>query len=168
MVNILLGLLVVAVIIIRQLTVRPVREDSRMVLVLVLGAYGLVAIGRTLRGHHISVAAMAVLVASLVGAAALGGMRALTVRVWRDQSGQLVRRGTAITAALWIVSIAVHLGADVWLAKLSNIGGLGASTIAMYLAVTWGIQGTVLRSRALRLGARDAQYAPRTLTAALH
>jgi hypothetical protein len=156
MVNILLGLLVVAVIIIRQLTVRPVREDSRMVLVLVLGAYGLVAIGRTLRGHHVSVAAMAVLVASLVGAAALGGMRALTVRVWRDQSGQLVRRGTAITAALWIVSLAVHLGADMWLTKLTNIAALGASTIAIYLAVTWGTQATVLRSRAMRLAASQA------------
>jgi hypothetical protein len=152
MVNILLGLLIVAVIVVRQLMVRPVREEARVVLVLVLAVYGLAALSRSMHGHHVSAAVIAVLVASLVGAAALGGIRALTVRVWRDPDGQLMRRGTVITAALWIVSIAVHVGADVWLAKLSNIAGLGASTVAIYLAVTWGTQGTVLRSRASRLG----------------
>lgn len=151
MVNILLGLLIVGVIMVRQLTVRPLREDTRLVLVLVLAVYGLATLARSMRGHHVSVAVIAVLVASLLGAAALGGIRALTVRVWRDPNGQLMRRGTIITAALWIVSIAVHLGSDVWLAKLSNIAGLGASTVAIYLAVTWGTQGTVLRSRAMRL-----------------
>jgi hypothetical protein len=168
MANILLGLLVVGVIIVRQLTARPVREDSRMMLVLLLGAYGLVAIARTVRGHHVSAAVIAALTASLVAAAALGGIRAQTVRVWRDPSGRPMRQGTAVTAALWIVSIAVHLGADVWLAKLSDIAGLGASTIAIYLAVTWGTQGAVLRSRALRVGAGDARYWPRDRAVPLH
>jgi hypothetical protein len=40
MVNILLGLVVVGVILVGQLTVRPVREDSRMVLVLGRLPYG--------------------------------------------------------------------------------------------------------------------------------
>jgi hypothetical protein len=79
-----------------------------------------------------------------------------------------MRQGAAITAALWIVSIAVHLGADVWLVKLSNIAGLGASTIAIYLAVTWGTQGAVLRSRARHLGARDTRYVPRDRASSLH
>jgi hypothetical protein len=148
MVNIVLGLCIVGVIIVRQLTIRPVRGDSRMVLVLVLAGYGVAAIARTIRGHHVSAAVIGVLVASLLGAAALGGVRALTVRVWRDPDGRLMQRGTATTAALWIVSIAVHLAADAWLAKLSTIAGLGASTVAIYLAVTWGVQGTVLRLRA--------------------
>jgi hypothetical protein len=151
MVNILLGLLIVGVIMVRQLTVRPLREDTRMVLMLVLAVYGLTTLARSVHGHHVSVAVIAVLVASLLGAAALGGIRALTMRVWRDPNGQVMRRGTIITAGLWIISIAVHLGSDVWLAKLSNIAGLGASTVAIYLAVTWGTQGTVLRSRAMRL-----------------
>ena len=151
MVNIVLGLCIVGVIIVRQLTVRPVREDSRPALVLVLAAYGVAAVARTVQGHHVSAAMLSVLVASLIAAAALGGVRALTILVWRDPSGQLMRRGTAITAALWIVSIAVHIGADVWLAKLTNIAGLGASTVAIYIAVTWGAQGTVLRARATSL-----------------
>jgi hypothetical protein len=148
MLSIVPGLCIVGVIIVRQLTVRPIREDSRLVLVLMLAGYGLIAIAGAVRGHHVSAAVIAVLAASLMGAAALGGIRALTVRVWRGPSGQLMRQGTVITAALWIVSIAVHVGADVWLAKLSNIAGLGASTVAIYVAVTWGTQGTVLRSRA--------------------
>ena len=59
MVNILLGLLIVAVIVVRQLMVRPVREDARIVLVLVPAVYGLAALSRSMLGHHVSAAVIA-------------------------------------------------------------------------------------------------------------
>jgi hypothetical protein len=40
---------------------------------------------------------------------------------------------------------------DVWVDKLSDVAGLGTSTITVYLAITWAVQGHVVRERAARL-----------------
>lgn len=149
--NIVIGLAVVALILARQLRVRPVREDARVAVLLVLGVLGVVSMSRTLRGHHVPTSAVAVLVASFVLAAVLGGIRALTVRVWRESDGRAMRQGTTVTAILWIVSVAAHLGAELWLDKLSDVAGLGASSILAYLAITWAVQTAMIRGRALHL-----------------
>lgn len=108
-VNNVIGLLVLALILRRQLRVRPVREDGRV------------------------------------------GIRGLTGQVLRDAGGQALRKGTAITAGLWIGSIVLHVVADVWVDKPSDVAGLGTSTITVYLAITWAVQGYVVRERADRL-----------------
>jgi hypothetical protein len=149
--NIALGLLVVFLIMQRQLRVRPVREDTRRGILIVLAVLGISSMSRTLHGHHVPHSVIAVLVASLVLAGVLGGIRGLTVQVWRDSSGQVLRKGTAVTIGLWIAAIAVHIGADVWLDQLSDVAGIGASTIIVYLVITWATQGLVIRSRAARL-----------------
>lgn len=150
-VDIVVGLAIVGLITIRQVRVRPVREDARVALLLALGVLGVLSMSRTLRGHHVPASAVAVLVASLVLAGVLGGVRALTVRVWREPGGRALRQATTVTVILWIVSIAAHLGADLWLDKLSDVAGLGASSILAYLAITWAVQSAVVRARALRL-----------------
>jgi hypothetical protein len=149
--NIVIGVLVLAVILRRQLRVRPVREDARVGILIVLAALGISSMSRTVHGHSVSSGVIAVLAASLVVAAVLGGVRGLSVQVWRDAGGQTLRRGTAITAGLWIVSIVLHIVADVWVDDLSDIAGLGTSTILVYLAITWAVQGYVVRARAGRL-----------------
>lgn len=150
--NVVLGLLVLALILRRQLRVRPVREDARIGMILVLLAFlGVSSMSRTLHGHHVSHSVIAVLVASLLVAGLLGGIRGLTVQVWREPGGQALRKGTAVTAGLWIAAIAVHIGADIWLDGLSDIAGLGASSIMVYLAITWAAQGFVVRERASSL-----------------
>lgn len=149
-VDIVVGVAIVGLIMIRQLRVRPVAEDGRTALLLVLGVLGVASMSRTLHGQQVPMSAIGVLVASLVLAAVLGGVRALSVRVWREPDGRALRQGSTVTAILWIVSIAAHLGADLWLDKLSDVAGLGASSILAYLAITWGVQSAVIRSRALR------------------
>ena len=149
--NIALGLLVVFLIMRRQLRVRPVREDARRGILVVLAVLGVTSMSRTMHGHHIAPSVIAVLVASLVLAGVLGGIRGLTVQVWRDPSGQALSKGTAVTIGLWIAAIAVHIAADIWLDQLSDVAGLGASSIMAYLAITWVTQGLVIRSRATHL-----------------
>ena len=53
----------------------------------------------------------AALLGSLALAAGFGILRAVTVRIWL-QDGRPWSRGNWITAALWIVALAVHLGYD--------------------------------------------------------
>jgi hypothetical protein len=149
--NVVLGLLVVGLILRRQLRVRPVREDARIGILVLLAFLGVTSMSRTLHGHHVSHSVIAVLVASLLVAGVLGGIRGLTVQVWREPGGQALRKGTAVTAGLWIASIAVHIGADIWLDGLSDIAGLGTSSIMVYLAITWAVQGFVVRERASSL-----------------
>jgi len=149
--NIVLGLLVLVLILRRQVRVRPVREDARIGILVLLAFLGITSMSRTLHGHHVSHSVIAVLVATLLAAGVLGGIRGLTVQVWRDPGGRALRKGTAVTAGLWVASIAVHIGADIWLDGLSDIAGLGTSSILIYLAITWALQGFVVRERAGRL-----------------
>lgn len=83
----------------------------------------------------------------------LGAVRALTVRVWR-QDGQLLRKGTWITAALWVISFAAHLGYDYLVAGHvaagKNGSNVGDATILLYLVVTLAVQRYVLMTRAAR------------------
>ena len=150
-VNIVLGVLVLALILRRQLRIRPVRDDARLGILALIAVLGVSSMARTLHGHHVSSAAIGVLAVSLVAAGVLGGVRGYTVQVWREPTGPVLRKGTALTAALWIVAVAVHVAADIWLDDLSDIAGLGTSTILVYLVITWAVQGVVVRSRAARL-----------------
>ena len=56
-----------------------------------------------------------------------------------------------ITAALWIVAPAVHLGYDALVAGHGR-DNVGAATIVLYLAVSLAIQRVIVRLRAQRLG----------------
>ena len=89
---------------------------------------------------------------SLVIAAVSGAIRAPTVRVWRE-SGQLLRKGTWLTAVLWVLSLAAHFGYDDLVAGHitgKNGGNVGDATVLLYLVVTLTIQRFVLLNRAAR------------------
>jgi hypothetical protein len=125
-----------------------VRGNQR--LVLVLAVIGLIeAVQYTQKLHSGSVAIVA-LAGSLVLAAAFGAARAATVRIWM-QDGQPWVQGNLLTAALWVVALAAHLGYDYLVGQHKDIGGIGGATLVLYLAVSLGVQRAIVMLRAQRL-----------------
>jgi hypothetical protein len=156
--NLIIGILVIALVLYRQLATRRLRETYR--LSIILAAIGIVEFANFLSGHPTDDGGIAVaVVGSLVIAAVLGGVRALTVTVWRDPGGQLLRKGTWLTALLWIISFAAHLGYDYLVAGHitgKNGGNVGDATVLLYLVVTLTIQQLVLLRRVARQEATGA------------
>ena len=147
-----LSILVAAYVIYRQVTTQRLQENYR--LPLILGIIGVIQFVTFLSGHpHDDGGIAAAVAGSLVIAAALGAVRALTVRVWR-QDGQLLRKGAWVTAVLWVISFAAHLGYDYLVAGHvtagKNGGNVGDATVLLYLVVTLSVQRYVLMTRAAR------------------
>ena len=108
--SLVIGLAVLAWVLVRQLSVRRLSESYR--LSIILAVIGAVQFVDFLKGHPGNPGGIVAAVAgSLVLAAVFGVARAITVRVWR-QGGLLMRKGTWITAILWIVAVAAHYGYD--------------------------------------------------------
>jgi hypothetical protein len=151
--SLVIGLVVLALLIARQLTTRRLRENYR--LFLILAVIGLVEFVNYLHSHpaggdtRITLA----VAGSLVLAAVMGVLRALTVRVWRD-GGQLLMRGSWLTGILWAVALGAHLGYDYLVIGGGKNGtALGNATILLYICASLGVQRFVLLTRASRLEA---------------
>jgi hypothetical protein len=97
---------------------------------------------------------IAALAGSLVIAAIFGVIRAATVRVWND-GGQAWRQGNWLTALLWVLSLAAHLGYDYVVDRKSGQSGLGSASLLLYFGVTFTIQRIILQARAQRIGPQD-------------
>jgi hypothetical protein len=147
-VNLLIGIAVLALLVYRQLQVRPVRANFR--LPLILAVIGVVELTQFLKNDHHTGTVFAALAGSLVLAAITGAIRAMTVRVW-IQAGQALRQGTWITAVLWVVSLGVHLGYDYLVDGKGPQSGLGSASLTLYFAVTYTIQRLILQAKAQRL-----------------
>ncbi len=154
--NLVIGVVVLVWVVSRQLTTRRLRENYR--LPIILGVIGIVQFATFLKGNPRRDGAIAAAVAgSLVIAAAFGVARAVTVRVWR-QDGQLLRRGTWLTAGLWVLAFAAHLGYDYLVAgdvTGKNGANVGNATILLYLVVSLAIQQIIMLNRAARLEAAN-------------
>ncbi|HWC80179.1 MAG TPA: hypothetical protein VG756_09480 [Pseudonocardiaceae bacterium] len=154
-VNIVIGVVILALVLYRQLRKRTVRADSRpavLLILLVLGVFELGTFGKT---HSLSGIALTMLAVSLVIAAGFGVLRAYTVKLWREE-GTLWRQGTYVTAALWLVAIGVHFGVDLLIEKENPVPGLASAALLLYIAVSFGVQRLVVRARANRLDAAAA------------
>ncbi|MGH9093196.1 MAG: hypothetical protein ACRDZR_17730, partial [Acidimicrobiales bacterium] len=84
-----------------------------------------------------------------------------TVRLWRVD-GLVLRQGTWLTILLWLVSIALHYGAQAWIGALGGPGGIVSASLLLWLGVTYGVQAAVVHRRAggllaLAGGAIDAR-----------
>jgi UDP-N-acetylmuramyl pentapeptide phosphotransferase/UDP-N-acetylglucosamine-1-phosphate transferase len=156
--EIVIGLAVLALLIYRQLRTRPVNA-SGLRIVAIIGVIGLVETYQFLQQHHAGTVTYAALLGSLALAAGFGILRAVTVRIWL-QAGQPWSRGSWITAALWIVALAVHLGYDALVAGHGR-DNVGTATIVLYLAVSLAIQRVIVRLRAQRLQSRSVQNSDR-------
>ena len=149
--SLVIGLAVLALVLSRQLMVRRLTESYR--LSVILGVIGVVQFVAFLNGHSGNVGRIGVAVlGSLVLAAVFGVARALTVRVWRQDS-QLMRQGTWLTAVLWIVAVAAHYGYDDLVAGHitgKNGTSVGNATVLLYLVISLTVQQFVLRTRVAR------------------
>jgi hypothetical protein len=149
--NLALGVLVLVLLLSRQLVTRRLSESYRFSVILAI--IGIVEFANFLKGHPDDDGGIAVaVVGSLVIAAVFGAVRALTVKVWRE-NGQLLRKGTWLTAVLWILSLAAHLGYDALVAGHvtgKNGANVGDATIMLYLVVTLTVQRFVLLDRVRR------------------
>src|ERR1700733_804464 len=149
--SLIIGIAVLALVLSRQLMTRRLSESYRLSVILAL--IGIVEFANFLSGHPNDDGGIAAaVVGSLILAAAFGVAHALTVRVWRE-NGQLLRRGTWLTALLWILSLAAHLGYDYLVAGHvtgKNGGNVGNATIILYLVVTLTVQRFILLNRVTR------------------
>jgi drug/metabolite transporter (DMT)-like permease len=147
--SILIGLVVLAWLLWRQVQVRELRHDRGYLFPLVLCVVGVLQIVQYDHDHPLAGAGIALLVLSIVVAAAFAIWRATTVRVWLHD-GRLLRQGTAVTIVLWLVAIGVHLGGDHLIAP-HDADRLGSVSLLLYLGVSLGVQRFALGERARRL-----------------
>jgi hypothetical protein len=152
--QVVIGIAVVGWVLYNQLRVRQFTA-RRLRLAGILGIVGLVEVASTAGAHPVSVVGWTLLVTGLVIGAALGLLRAATVKLWvRD--GAVYTQGHAMTAALWIVGIAIHLGLDVLAGAIApTANAVNSSSVLLFIAVGLGVQGLVTMQRARALpGAR--------------
>src|SRR6516162_6672034 len=148
-IDVILGVAVLALLIYRQLSARQVNASAlRLIAVLVI--IGLFQTYQFLSKGHDHPLTWAALAGSLVLAAVFGALRAGTVRIWL-QDGQAWSKGNWLTATLWIASLVAHLAYDVLIVPGPGARGLGTATIILYLAITLGFQRVLVLRRASRL-----------------
>ena len=152
--DLVIGLAVLALLVYRQLQVRPVRANMR--LPLVLAVIGIIELTQFLHHQHHTGTVIAALAGSLALAAITGAIRAATVHVWID-AGRALRQGTWITAVLWVVSLGLHLGYDYLVDGKGDLAGLGSASLTLYFAVTYVIQRLILQARAQRIATNSQQ-----------
>ena len=149
--SLIIGLAVLAFVLARQLMTRRLSENYR--LSVILAVIGVVEFVTFLKGHPGNPGGITAAVAgSLVLAAGFGVARALTVQVWR-QGGQLLRKGTWLTAVLWVIAVAAHYGYDDLVAGHitgKNGSSVGNATILLYLVISLTVQQFVLLARVKR------------------
>ena len=152
--QVIVGIAVLGWIVANQLRVRQF-SARRLRVAGILGVIGLVEVATSAGTHPVSVMGWTLLVTGLVIGAALGLLRAATVRLWvRD--GAVYTQGHALTAALWIVGIGVHVGLDLLARAIApSADAVDASSVLLFIAVGLGVQGLVTLQRARALpGAR--------------
>jgi hypothetical protein len=147
--ELVIGVVILGLLVFRQLQARPLRANQRLLLILLV--LGVVETWQYLQGlKHAASAAVVALIGSLVLAAVFGAVRAFTVRIWQ-QDGQPWVQGNALTAALWVLALAAHLGFDYIVGQHKDIGNIGNATVVLYLVASLGVQRAVMIYRAQRL-----------------
>jgi hypothetical protein len=148
--DIVLGLAVLALLIYRQLRSQPVNSSAALRLTAILLIIGLLQTFQFLAKYHAHPLTFAAIGGSLVLAAIFGVLRASTIRLWL-QDGAAWSKGNWLTATLWIASLAAHLAYDFVVWRGPGVRGLGTATIVLYLAITLGFQRITVLQRAQRL-----------------
>ncbi len=99
--DLLIGIAVLGLLVVRQLRTRPVQGNQRIMLILLV--VGAILAVQYLQKTHAGSVAIVALAGSLVLAAVFGALRAATVRVW-IQDGQAWMKGNYVTAGLWVMA----------------------------------------------------------------
>jgi hypothetical protein len=146
--SVIVGVLVLALVVRRQLQVRAVNDAGSALIPVALVAIGAAEVAAYADSHPPAAVTVATIAGSLVVAVVLGAARASTVRLW-VQEGRVLRQGTAVTIVLWLVSLGLHLLSDRELAARGHAAAqLGQVSVLLYLGITLGVQGVLVRRRA--------------------
>lgn len=141
--GLLIGAALILFFIVRQFRTRAVLSLFNLAVPAVLLYFGLQGLG------DLDATAWLLLGISVSLAIALGAARGATFHVWTDPNGQAMMRGTRLTVALWIATIAVKVALT--FAEIQfGFGAAAASGAASYLAgaATIGAQVLVVYLRA--------------------
>jgi hypothetical protein len=158
----LVGIPVLIFVLLGQSRPLPVPRVYRPRLPLVLGVIGLFALASFAGDHHLTAAAWAWLLGTLaIGGIGLGALRGLTMRVW-PSNGWVMRLGTGLTMALWLVTLLALFVADAGGSNAGATGLVGASFL-VYLGLTLAVQSAVVSRRARPLWAQLGPDAGRPL-----
>ena len=159
--DIVIGLAILALLIARQLRTRKVNGSWRIVVILAI--IGVVQASEFLKVSHATSTTYAALGGSLVLAAVFGGFRAITMRIWTE-NGETWVKGNWLTAGLWVLAVAAHLGYDYLVAPAHANGkqDIGTATVVLYLTVSLGVQRviTIMRARRLEPAGPSAGFGP--------
>jgi len=147
--NVVLGIAVLGLLIYRQMMARRVSASS-LRLTLILGVIGIIEAVNYLSKHHGGALTIAALAGSLVLAVVFGLVRAATVKVW-IKDGVAWTQGSWLTALLWVVAVAAHLGYDALFDHHKGTSGVGSATIVLYLAISLAVQRGLVLLRARRI-----------------
>jgi FtsH-binding integral membrane protein len=148
--NVVIGVAVLALLLFRQLQPRRVREDGAMRLTLILLVVGVIQAYPVVSNHPPTTIVVVLLLAGLVSGAVFGTARAYTTKLWIKEN-EVWRQGNWLTLVLWLVAVGLHFGIDYLSEQQGAPAGLGSSTIVLYLAVTLGIQRYITQQRALKV-----------------
>lgn len=149
----LIAVAAVGFILYRQTTERPIK-DNPVKLPMILGIIGVIETADYLKsGPHLTAGAITAVLLGFVVAVAIAVPRAHSMRIYRNTSGIMVRKGTAVTVVLWFAAIAAHVALSIGVPVVFGEGvghglsGLDGATLLIYLAVSLGVQGLIAKSR---------------------
>lgn len=145
LITLLISAVILGWLLVKQLSVRPLKERSILWVVLIL--IGLVQTANFMSTVSLGVADVALLLLSIVIGVALAAARAFTTAFWRGEDGLLYRKGNWLTAVLWIVGIGQHLLIDHFVAA-----GFGTASIMVYFGIVIAVQRQVLLLRVRKAG----------------
>ena len=148
--DLVLDIAVFAWVLYRQRRIRRVRLRFGTPVPILLSLFGLVQFVHYNETHSLGAEVSAVVIGSFtIGAAVFGALRALTVRLIPLPNG-VARQGTWLTMCLWLISVGFHFALSPVVSSLHGpVGAIGASAL-LYLAVSLGVQNTVVQHRAIR------------------
>ncbi|PII81701.1 hypothetical protein BMH32_10735 [Leucobacter sp. OLJS4] len=135
------ALIAVVWLLVRQLSVRPLKDRPALALILLM--IGAAQTAQFAQDTRIDGLDVALGLASLVVGTGLAAVRAHTVRLWRDGDAVLTQ-GTVWTLLLWIVGIGQHLVFEFF----THTRGFGTATLLVYFGVVLLVQRLLLSRRA--------------------
>jgi hypothetical protein len=143
-VTVVIAVLLIAFIIYQQIRTRPINPRQLVVVPLFLGFMGV-----TNLNNHVpdSTAATTALGASVVTALLFGVARGITTHVWRAD-GALLRKGTTVTLALWLMGIVVRIAIGVVARREGVPLSVTTGEIPLFLGITLAAQNILIWIRA--------------------
>lgn len=147
-VGILVGLWVLLRVIGRQITGSLVSQRQLMLMPAILLVLGVLSLSSTIDGA--STGELAFLALDCVVLIGLGLARGVSIRLERRAEG-LFQKGTGATLAIWLLTIALRVGAAFGSAAIWPDGTLNRAALALTIGLTIAAQNAMIYRRAFNL-----------------